>query len=404
MVEPPKPIEQPKPPEPPKIQPPKPTGPVGVALPVHITSIEGQVQYRMTPDDPWVWLKKDMDLPDTAELRTGVRSTVNLLILPDKPATLQSLKTLQIRDAVEGKSIPGLKYLPVKPAPGSMLPADGPRYAWASMDTLLTQIGVARQVSDQTFFVADDDLLTDEPAKPKTGAAPAAKPAAPAAKPAAPAAKGDDDLLGDEPAKTKTAAPAAAVKPVEKLPPAQMVAAGGWYRDDSGFALKYRPVGHADPLLHAWLDLAASAPKAASLFKNLADPKSVGLCAKCHSADSIPDSAALLMNWRPRHREIEDRSFTKFNHAPHVIQGNLRNCTGCHEPNKSADVMPFFVGNDPAKFVSNFKSIDKATCAGCHKPDAAGDSCLRCHNYHVGSSSKIVASLPQDSAPAAPDQ
>ena len=28
--------------------------------------------------------------------------------------------------------------------------------------------------------------------------------------------------------------------------------------------------------------------------------------------------------------------------------------------------------------------MQKATCANCHVQKAAGDSCLTCHNYHIG--------------------
>ena len=35
-------------------------------------------------------------------------------------------------------------------------------------------------------------------------------------------------------------------------------------------------------------------------------------------------------------------------------------------------------------FESGFATMDKATCATCHVEKAAGDSCLTCHNYHIG--------------------
>ena len=46
--------------------------------------------------------------------------------------------------------------------------------------------------------------------------------------------------------------------------------------------------------------------------------------------------------------------------------------------------MSQYKGKDPGAFVSNFKSIDQGVCVRCHTAAAAGDSCLTCHNYHVG--------------------
>ena len=34
---------------------------------------------------------------------------------------------------------------------------------------------------------------------------------------------------------------------------------GGWYRQDSDFVLLYRPTGHADPFVCAWLEFTAQA-------------------------------------------------------------------------------------------------------------------------------------------------
>jgi hypothetical protein len=35
-------------------------------------------------------------------------------------------------------------------------------------------------------------------------------------------------------------------------------------------------------------------------------------------------------------------------------------------------------------FASNFENMSKSTCTECHIPSEVGNSCLTCHNYHVG--------------------
>ena len=43
-----------------------------------------------------------------------------------------------------------------------------------------------------------------------------------------------------------------------------------------------------------------------------------------------------------------------------------------------------FEDRDPTTFASNFKPLEQAVCANCHQAKKATDSCLTCHNYHVG--------------------
>jgi hypothetical protein len=37
-----------------------------------------------------------------------------------------------------------------------------------------------------------------------------------------------------------------------------------------------------------------------------------------------------------------------------------------------------------AVLTSGFSAIERRDCAKCHTPKLAGQSCLQCHNYHVG--------------------
>ena len=99
------------------------------------------------------------------------------------------------------------------------------------------------------------NLLTEVPTH-RAGEKPAAKPAAP------------------EPPR----AAAAGAKPIL---PENWVKHGGWYRSRNDYTLLYRPAGHADPFLHAWLDLTASVPTnhptpLPAVFKSLGAPSGSG--------------------------------------------------------------------------------------------------------------------------------
>jgi hypothetical protein len=65
-------------------------------------------------------------------------------------------------------------------------------------------------------------------------------------------------------------------------------------------------------------------------------------------------------------------------------------CLKCHVLNEDADVgrgfvrKDFSLNTDPKIFESGFVPISKTVCAECHVQKAAADSCLTCHNYHVG--------------------
>ncbi len=172
--------------------------------------------------------------------------------------------------------------------------------------------------------------------------------------------------------------------------PHKLVPSGGWYRGDG--TLYYRPSGHADRFLAAWLNLAAAAsettrPKEMTkLLKEISSDKSAGRCLKCHSIDDQP---VIHVNWRGARPRLLERSFTRFSHAAHAsLLDDQQGCFTCHAPSQNAaDYAKAFEqeNRDPfAGFASYFQPIDKATCASCHTRQFAGDSCLTCHNYHVG--------------------
>jgi hypothetical protein len=213
--------------------------------------------------------------------------------------------------------------------------------------------------------------------------------------PAKPAGEGEDltsgDLLQAAPGATPspTAAPVAApaAKPAE-----EWVAAGGWYRPPESFSLFYRPMGHADPFLVAWLNDAARwqseapAAEAEATFQKMANPQAPGLCLKCHTVDQR--SGVMVVNWLPAQPNRKDRPFTVFSHTTHFSLVGRGGCQACHSLNAQSQYARFFTAgsetaHDATKFQSNFAPISKMLCVQCHQPRVAGDGCVLCHRYHA---------------------
>ena len=226
---------------------------------------------------------------------------------------------------------------------------------------------------------ASDDLLSDP--------APAPKPA--------PADSGD--LLTDAPA---AAAPASssAVAPRATHAPATLelddaearVAEGGWYRRDEAYTLFYRPGGHADQFLTAWLEstVADASPASQAIFNQLAADRAPGICMKCHSVDRTRTTA--VVNWVAARPQPDQRPFTKFKHSAHFSLMGDQGCNTCHVLSASADYAGSFGANHNVTiFHSNFAPITKTSCAACHQPTIAGASCQQCHNYHTGELKKL---------------
>ncbi|MDA1099015.1 MAG: hypothetical protein O2967_08515 [Proteobacteria bacterium] len=160
---------------------------------------------------------------------------------------------------------------------------------------------------------------------------------------------------------------------------------GGWYRDD--FVLRYRPTGHADAFIRAWLDLTGKAglrrEESGQVFETLIDAKAPGLCGKCHSVDEQADGG-LLINWRAYHPADGLKKSVRFSHAAHFSLLDERGCLTCHARDDKADYAAAFKDRNPATFAANFKPLPRAVCAECHTAAKAGNKCLTCHNYHLG--------------------
>ena len=176
---------------------------------------------------------------------------------------------------------------------------------------------------------------------------------------------------------------------------------GGWYRDE--FTLRYRPTGHEDQFIRAWLDLTApTAPSSVAsrqIFEGLIDPKAPGLCGKCHTVDQLvmkadggtDHSQGFKVNWTAYRPEDGLKSSVHFSHSAHFSLLDERGCMTCHERDDKADFASGFKDRNPATFEANFKPLPRAVCAECHTAAKAGDNCLTCHNYHLGVYQPVMA-------------
>lgn len=214
---------------------------------------------------------------------------------------------------------------------------------------------------------------------------------------------------------------------------------GGWYRQD--FAILYRPRGHQDDFIKAWLNFTApigdadsgnpneyqvvagdtlwgiakrnsiavdrlitinrlttttitpgqtlrfsennnNANAAASVFNLLADKDAQGQCSKCHSIDGDQRNGRAV-NWKPKTMANKKGAFTKFVHEPHFPLLGKEGCLTCHKFNPEAKYAKTFEGGNPSELASNFIAVKRNDCATCHNKQAERQDCLLCHQYHV---------------------
>lgn len=160
---------------------------------------------------------------------------------------------------------------------------------------------------------------------------------------------------------------------------------GGWYRQD--FAILYKPTGHADRFLRAWLDFTGTlhgksdTRLAASVFDVLTAKDAPGQCTRCHSVDAAHGQSRKI-NWRPSSLSTRASRFTSFVHEPHFGVVGDRGCLTCHDLSGAAGYQDAYKSLDPKQFVSNFKPIRRKQCAACHTKNASREDCLACHTYH----------------------
>lgn len=169
---------------------------------------------------------------------------------------------------------------------------------------------------------------------------------------------------------------------------------GGWYRRD--FAILYKPTGHADAFLRAWLEFSGKLHGgdkesiAASVFELLSHKDAQGQCTKCHSIDQGA-SQSRVIEWGTSTLVDKSERLTSFMHEPHFSLLDKRGCLTCHEINASAKYQNNYKQHNPKTFVSNFKIMRKEQCMTCHKKNAARQDCSLCHTYHVNDVTSPIA-------------
>jgi len=161
---------------------------------------------------------------------------------------------------------------------------------------------------------------------------------------------------------------------------------GGWYRRD--FAILYKPTGHADPFLRAWLEFSGKLQGgtkqnvAASVFELLSHKDAQGQCVKCHSVDQ-GDGQSRVIEWGTSTLADKSERLTSFVHEPHFGLLDKRGCLTCHKVDVTAKYQSTYKQPNPKTFVSNFKPMRSQQCSTCHKKNAARQDCMLCHKYHV---------------------
>lgn len=252
---------------------------------------------------------------------------------------------------------------------------------------LLTEVAAHRHGDKPMPRPARSRAVAVKPAGPSTTAgAPAVDPDDLIAGPAPTAPADKDDLLAPEVSAAPASAPAPVTPPVLEYDDAEArVAEGGWYRRDGNYTLYYRPSGHADEFLTAWLETSAgdALPAAQAIFTQLSAEKAPGACMKCHTVDRV--GSATVVNWLTARPQPHQRSFTSFKHAAHFALMGVQGCSTCHVLDAKSDYAATFGANrDITLFRSNFAPLTRNSCVSCHQPELAGASCQQCHNYHTG--------------------
>ncbi len=204
---------------------------------------------------------------------------------------------------------------------------------------------------------------------------------------AAPAEAGSDDVSDD--GRSKEAEPEPAAEPELSgfaIDAEGWAEFGGWYRKD--FAVLYKPTGHADPFMKAWLDFSGhlysnkKSNVSAPVFNLLTHKDAQGQCTKCHSVEG-GGLGNRKVQWGPSSVADKNGRFTNFVHEPHFRLLDDRGCLTCHEMDTPKEFEKSYQTLNPARSAANFKPVEKKLCATCHKKDEARQDCQLCHSYHV---------------------
>ena len=125
----------------------------------------------------------------------------------------------------------------------------------------------------------------------------------------------------------------------------------------------------------------------------MSDEFQIERCRKCHTVDQPPGAAARIQ-WKPSPTAIQKPRFVKFSHRPHLTL--KMHCESCHEVRRSlqdkpamavaeSDSAPPEVAHHSLGVLgTGLQTMQREQCATCHTRQSVGDSCLKCHNYHIG--------------------
>lgn len=329
--------------------------------------------------------KKDAEQGDDAEPSSG------------------KAETTQDRGDPDPASKPGIKRSEPDSATGN---ADGTQKAGGTKDAQPPAEEPPGKVTEQTddlLFPTEDELRAIKAGtkSPETAGQPesaggktearGAKPDRAASKEAALEAGADAEAASPSAGSGSTAgAPQKREAPVisieSDVDPESWADYGGWYRQD--YAIFYRPTGHKDKFVYAWLVLTGpqaskgNASPATAVFDFLTGKDAQGSCTKCHSIDDVQGQGRLV-NFSPASARGKQGRFTAFVHEPHFGSVEGRGCLTCHNLEKERPYLKSYEQGNPQTFASNFGAVKKDLCQTCHTSGMARQDCLLCHSYHV---------------------
>ena len=194
--------------------------------------------------------------------------------------------------------------------------------------------------------------------------------------------------------------------PSPRTTPAESVLGGGWYVRQADQTVRYRPIGHADPLVKVWLEAAMEASTESTPQREALDrmlnvlmnptasgsietrgPVSSGRCLSCHAVVNDSAAGSRRIYWSSRTAEELVRPFTSFRHAPHTLGDTGASCQTCHALNDGLDLSTrkpqMQTGAEAGPLRSCFAPLSKAACATCHHSNSGLNRCTDCHQYHV---------------------
>ncbi|MCC7252603.1 hypothetical protein [Hyphomicrobium sp.] len=232
--------------------------------------------------------------------------------------------------------------------------------------------------SDDLLFPTEEELRAMKGRGKGTGKAAAPEGGGPAPP--------DPEAGSSTPGERLQPTPAPVIAIQSDVDPESWAEYGGWYTQDH--AIFYRPTGHKDKFIYAWLFLTGpQAPKggtspAAAVFDFLTSKDAQGSCTKCHSVDDI-DGKGRVVNFSPTSVESRQGRFTTFIHEPHFGLMEDRGCLTCHNLEKGRPYLTSYEHGKPQNFVSSFSAVKEDLCQSCHTAGMARQDCLLCHQYHV---------------------